>query len=79
MRAIPTTRCLGPRIRSDTSSTMHSESVSGMCFLLGDWPSNCYYNMDQVVARALMVFEKIISRTRVAKPDNDYANTVIAR
>ena len=38
-----------------------------------------YYNMDQVVARALMVFEKIISRTRVAKPDNDYANTVIAR
>ncbi len=38
-----------------------------------------YYNMDQVVARALMVFEKIISRTRVAKPDDDYANTVIAR
>ena len=38
-----------------------------------------YYNMDQVVARALMVFEKIISRTHVAKPDADYANTVIAR
>jgi UDP-galactopyranose mutase len=38
-----------------------------------------YYNMDQVVARALMVFEKIISRTQVAKPDADYANTVIAR
>ena len=38
-----------------------------------------YYNMDQVVARALMVFEKIISRTQVAKPDTDYANTVIAR
>ena len=38
-----------------------------------------YYNMDQVVARALMVFEKIISRTQVAKPDADYANTAIAR
>ena len=38
-----------------------------------------YYNMDQVVARALMVFEKIISRTQVAKPNADYANTVIAR
>jgi len=38
-----------------------------------------YYNMDQVVARALMVFEKIISRTQVAKADADYANIVIAR
>jgi UDP-galactopyranose mutase len=38
-----------------------------------------YYNMDQVVARALMVFEKIISRTRLAKADADYANIAIAR
>jgi UDP-galactopyranose mutase len=38
-----------------------------------------YYNMDQVVARALMVFEKIISRTRSAKPDADCAKTASVR
>ena len=38
-----------------------------------------YYNMDQVVARALMVFEKIISRTQAAKADSDCANIVVAR
>jgi UDP-galactopyranose mutase len=38
-----------------------------------------YYNMDQVVARALMVFEKIISRTPPAKASADHANAVIIR
>jgi UDP-galactopyranose mutase len=38
-----------------------------------------YYNMDQVVARALMVFEKIISRTRSAKPSADCVKTVSVR
>jgi UDP-galactopyranose mutase len=38
-----------------------------------------YYNMDQVVARALMVFEKIISLTRRAKSDADYGKAAIVR
>jgi UDP-galactopyranose mutase len=38
-----------------------------------------YYNMDQVVARALMVFEKIISRTHVAKSDAEYGKAAIVR
>ena len=37
-----------------------------------------YYNMDQVVARALMVFEKIISRTPT-RTDVDHAKTAIVR
>jgi UDP-galactopyranose mutase len=38
-----------------------------------------YYNMDQVVARALMMFEKIISRTQTAKMKTSHGKTAIVR
>ena len=38
-----------------------------------------YYNMDQVVARALMVFEKIISKIRRKKPGVGYTTAASAR
>jgi len=38
-----------------------------------------YYNMDQVVARALMVFEKSISLTPSARADAGHAKTAIVR
>jgi len=38
-----------------------------------------YYNMDQVVARALMVFEKIISHTRITKSHVDSIKAAIVR
>lgn len=38
-----------------------------------------YYNMDQVVARALMVFEKIISRTPFTRGHADYAKAATVR
>jgi UDP-galactopyranose mutase len=36
-----------------------------------------YYNMDQVVARALMVFEKIIARTRLVESGAGYAKAAV--
>jgi UDP-galactopyranose mutase len=38
-----------------------------------------YYNMDQVVARALMVFEKVISRTQLASSGVHHRKTAIVR
>jgi len=38
-----------------------------------------YYNMDQVVARALMLFEKVISRTRATRADAAYVKRAIVR
>jgi hypothetical protein len=38
-----------------------------------------YYNMDQVVARALMVFEKIISNVQRPKSDALYSEAASAK
>jgi UDP-galactopyranose mutase len=38
-----------------------------------------YYNMDQVVARALMVFDKIISNIQPAKSEFEYRSAASAK
>ena len=68
MKATLTTRCHGRRIRSFTNSTTRWRRLERDVLFVGRLAEYRYYNMDQVVARALMVSRKSspnIRRTKV--------------
>jgi len=68
-RAIRTIQCHAP---GNQELYQRYSALAGRerdVLFLGRLAEYRYYNMDQVVARALMVFEKIISQTRRVKSD----------
>ena len=75
----PTTPYRGRRIRNSINGTTSWRPWNEILLFVGRLAEYRYYNMDQVVARALMVFEKIISNIRRKKLGVGYRTAASAR